>query len=374
MQLSLAHEEFDPAPAGDAHYIPLLQFKPGELAALVHLPSALWSRVTPLIGLVGDREERGPFTDGRVRQWTKRVDQALHGHPFYVDLVRQAPMVAVAGAPPGSCLLPRLYERFRRRRATFIPVYQEAWRSAPAAGAVRDAYDVDGRGAALRVRVAGGLSSKGSCSDRAARAVSLLQLSPRDLDVFLDVGFVDRDSEPDLDGLEELVRSVVQIGPWRNVTVSSSTMPRAFSKQVVAPGSIGQLPRHERAIYVELRRRLPGIALRYSDYGIQHPDPPLEKGGPGMLPSIRYTTADATLVARGTEQVIKNGNAEYPDVCRRLMAHELFAGLGYSHGDDLIAQCGLGHAPPGPQTMWRESGTSHHLQQVLDELDSDRWS
>jgi hypothetical protein len=250
-------------------------------------------------------------------------------------------------------------------------VYQAAWRSPAAAAAVRDAHLQDGRGAGLRLRVGSAIPREGSQMALVSGALGLLDLDATTLDLFLDFGFMDGDSEPDLDGLAQLVGGIARAKPWRNIVVMSSTMPKAFSKHVIAPGSIGQLPRHERTIYVALRRQLPRVELRYADYGIQHPDPPLEKGGPGMLPSIRYTTARTTLVARGIKQVMKNGNAEYPDVCRRLAGHELFCGVGYSYGDDVIAACAEGKIAPGSQSMWRESGTSHHIQQVLDELDSD---
>ncbi|BEP13283.1 hypothetical protein acdb102_15940 [Acidothermaceae bacterium B102] len=368
MQLCLRPEDFQPLPGGLAHYVPVLQNNRGELDALRHQAPNAWGRLTPIVCMVGGKEVGVPVTDSSVRSRTKLVAEALSGHLAYIDFVRQDPAAVVLCPNGPSTLIRRTHERLRLRGSQFIPVYRERWHSAVAASAVRDASDEDGRGLALRLEIDSHLAAAGSPADRAATALQLLDTAPEDTDLVIDLGHLQHHADPDLEGIATVVRDLSAELTLRNLVIVATTMPASLGGGVVPQGTLGSLPRHERAIYRAVRRLVPDSLVVYGDYAVQHPEPPVTKGGPGMRPNIRYTTRAETLVARGSVSVQEGGNDEYPRLCSELVAHTAFAGPGFSWGDDTISGCNDGLVAPGAQRMWRGAGTSHHLQHVLNEL------
>ena len=54
-------------------------------------------------------------------------------------------------------------------------------------------------------------------------------------------------------------------------------------------GSVGKIDRREWEIFTQLREKSPYRLPAFGDYAVQHPQPPLDGGGPGMRANIRYT-------------------------------------------------------------------------------------
>lgn len=368
MQMCLRDSVFEPLPGKQHHYVPVLQSQSGERAALHNVLASDWSRLTPLICAIGDKDPR-ELRDDRLRSWTANIAAAVSGRPFYVDTLRQDPSAPVVVRGVRVPMLRRFHERLRLRGATFVPVFQDGWAaSGPAVEAIQQAHDLDGRGLGLRLNLGSGLAVGGvSPVQRALAALDVLDIEPEHVDLLVDLGYLDPDSEPDVQGISELVLKLSEAKPWRNMVCMATSMPLAMSKALVPPGSLGSLPRHERELYLAVIHALKGFALVYGDYAVQHPTPPL-KGGPGMLPNIRYTTSDRTLVIRGVKQVIKGGIDEYPELCRILTREKAYRGRRFTWGDRVIDDCGKGELAPGGSPMWRGAATSHHLREILGEL------
>ena len=369
MQLVLREGIYQPLPAGLCHYVPVLQNKAGELEALTRLPDQDWARITPVICMVGPKTPPATLSDNAIRDWTRKVKDATREHAFYLDMVRLSPSMPVStqgGVTAASISV--LHDRLRKRGAEFIPVYRTRWASPTAATAVRDAHDNDGRGAGLRVQLEAMAGETPVAIAR--RAAQDLEMDPQEIDLMVDLGYLDWDTDPDVDGLGDVVRALRQDAPWRNIVMMSTTIPSSFSKSVAPTGSVTLLPRHEKTVYAGLRVRLKADCPIYGDFGVQHPDPPTEGGGPGMRANVRYTTDNGVLVARGRSPVVEVGNIEYPDICRALTENRHFSGPSFSWGDGTIADCAHGLLAPGGSEMWRAAGTSHHLQHVLQELES----
>lgn len=368
MQMSLRDSVFETLPGKRHHYVPVLQSRSGELDALHHVVASDWTYLTPLICARGDKQPRD-LTDARLREWTKKISLAVGGAVFYVDTLRQDPSSPVAVRGVAHPMLRRLHERLRLRGANFIPVLQDAWTgTATAVEAVQQAHDLDGRGVALRLDLGSGVSIGGlSIEQRAQTSLRALDMEARQVDLLVDLGYLEPDSEPDVQGISESVQKLVKAEAWRNVVCLATSMPSSMTKALVAPGSLGSLPRHERDMYLAVSQALDGFPVVYGDYAVQHPTPPAT-GGPGMLPNIRYTTSDRTLVVRGVKQVVQGGNEEYPDLCRRLEGHDAYRGKSFTWGDGVIHECGAGNLTPGGSSMWRGAATSHHFKEVLAEL------
>jgi hypothetical protein len=164
-----------------------------------------------------------------------------------------------------------------------------------------------------------------------------------------------------------LVDELAQVGNWRSVILSATTIPSMLGG-FIAIGTVGSIPRREWTMWRELEDHGVTRMPTFGDYAIQHPFPPSEGGGPGMRANIRYTVEDQVVIARGLNPVNQVGNAEYPRLCQQLSALPEFLGAGYSWGDRVIEACGRGVIRPGPQNLWRGAGTSHHMQFVRDQL------
>lgn len=368
VQLWLRDSVFQPLPAGDLAYVPVLQDKSGEREALTHLTESDWLRVTPVLCIVGPQSSPDELTDTRVREWARKTHVATRGRPFYADMVRLSPDTPVTVGPDRVPVVARLYERLRSRGSTFVPVYRDRWRSQTAAQAARDAHDRDGRGAALRLSLDSGVAGTAPPLDRVTSAWRWMEIEAEEIDLMIDLGCLDWDGDPDVDGICSTLSELGTAAAWRNIILLGTTIPRSFSKAVAPPGAMTTLPRHERQVYRELRRMASDLPLRFGDFAVQHPDPPVEGGGPSMRSNIRYTTPGGTLVARGIRPYGEVGNAEYPTLCGLLRTDPAFEGTEFSWGDRIINACAEGALRPGGQSMWRGAGTSHHIRHILREL------
>ena len=83
MQLALLKSEsFVPLPLGSAHYVAALQNKPGELDALRFASEETWTRLTPLLQVVGRRTQPATFRSENVSAWVGKASAAVGNHPF----------------------------------------------------------------------------------------------------------------------------------------------------------------------------------------------------------------------------------------------------------------------------------------------------
>src|SRR5947209_16496707 len=97
IQAPLLKPILEPLPIDDRHYVAVLQSKTGERDALAHASATTWERLTPLIEVVGPKNPKPPLTRTSVAAWIKRVSDAVGTHPFYLDILRLDPTLAVAG-------------------------------------------------------------------------------------------------------------------------------------------------------------------------------------------------------------------------------------------------------------------------------------
>jgi hypothetical protein len=189
-----------------------------------------------------------------------------------------------------------------------------------------------------------------------------------DADLIVDLEYIDPDDELDPDGIAASLRQMLNVGPWRSIVLLGTSTPAMMS--CVEEGTVGSIPRKEWELWSQLRQcdleRMP----TFGDYAIQNPHPPHDPGGPGMRANIRYTANGETLVARGRGPFYEEGNAQYRDLCEKLVARAEFAGRDFSWGDGVIDDCAQGEEEPGGQRVWRGAGTSHHLRVVTEQLAS----
>lgn len=376
-QLSLTPPEwFQPVPPGSEHYVPVLQSQPGERDALTNATPETWDHMTPLIEILGPKErETQPFTHNRVREWVKKVADAVGNHPCFLDTLRFRAtdrVVITGGVAP---VLQAIYGQARKRGMQFVPVLRLS-DSKATVKQIREATDCDGRGVAIRYPILGAASVDGRGPQTLLKeALDSIGVDVVGADLVVDLGFLQPDAEVDPAYLQSDVEELLGVGDWRSVVLVATAMYRSLGGGVVEEGTVGRLPRREWDLWRALRGRRPARMPTYGDYAVQHPDPPAEgeESGPGMRANIRYTLDDVTVVPRGIGPVVSGRGAEqYRDLCQEILAEPKFAGSAYTWGDRIITECARGVGSPGNQNQWRGAGTSHHLRHVVEQLASIR--
>jgi hypothetical protein len=369
-QLSFRRPDFAPVWHGAGHYVPVVQNKTGELAALSHATSDTWERMTPLISIVGPKGPQDAYKIETVARWVKRVADAVGQRTFFLDIVRLRAGHRTQTRAGDGPVLEVIHDEARRHGMQFVPILPLGGaHSAEHAALVRNTVERDGRGAALRYpirRIAPppGRTHAGILTD----ALKDIDVDVVCADVLVDLSYLAADHDVHPDYVSEAIEDVLTAGDWRSVVLLGTSMPSMLGE--VAEGTVGSLPRREWELWSEIRRRLPQRVPSFGDYVIQHPDPPRDEegGGPSMRANIRYTNNDQTLIARGRGPVIQVGREQYRFLCQQLMERPEFAGSEFSWGDCQIAACARGEIEPGWQPLWRGAGSSHHFRVVTDQL------
>jgi len=370
MQLPLLQPEpISPLPVDSSFYVVAVQNKKGELDALRQSSATTWERMTPLVHLVGPLKKRTqPYPASTIREWVKRLAQAVGSHPVYLDLLRLDPSFPVETSGGNVPVLRQIHAAARKRGLAFVPVVEVGKSKKSHIDIVADTAAQDGQGVALRYRFMSVAIPAGTT--RAALLNELLAKLSCDIskaDLLLDLAFLDPDEDFDPKSVAASIKEMEAVGKWRSVVLLGTSIPKMMS--CVAEGSVGSLPRREWELWTQLEGcgldRMP----TFGDYAIQHPHPPLEEtGGSSMRANIRYTAEAETFVARGVGPVSQEGNDQYRDLCAQLVGLEQFADPSYTWGDGIISGCAKGKIAPGSQNLWRGAGTSHHLRFVTDQI------
>lgn len=355
-------------PTDAGHYVAALQNRSGELNALRNVSDAAWTRLTPMITIVGPKTPKAVLTPTSVAAWVKRLYDAVGMHAFYLDIARLGPNHPAGDDTVVMPVLAMIYKEARKRHMQFVPVICAGESAPDHASLVADAVIEDAFGVAVRYRVRDFAPPPGTSREDFLKAqLAAVKCSVDESDLIVDLGYLDGDTEVDPADIAVLLEELCSVGPWRSLVLIGTSIPKMMSE--VTQGTVGSIPRREWELWSKLRERKLVRMPAFGDYAVQHPDPPQEVGGGNtMRANIRYTVAGQTLVARGVGPVTVEGNEQYQDLCQQLVQRLEFAGNDYSWGDSVIVKCASGSVEPGAQPTWRGAGTSHHLQVVTDRL------
>jgi hypothetical protein len=269
-------------------------------------------------------------------------------------------------------VLTAIHAAARRRGVAFVPVLQLA----DVAATVRQVAESaarDMRGVAFRVPLLGTVPADGrSLPTLVKEALDAVEVDVTGGDLLMDLREIPEDAEIDAEDLTPMIDDLVAVGPWRNVVLLGTTMPRSLGGGIVEAGTVGRLARKEWLLWLALRQSGVSRLPTYGDYAVQHPEPPLDVTE-GQLPlgmrgAIRYTHETVTVIPRAKAPRHEEGREQYRQLCRVLVDQPEFAGRAYTWGDRQVAECADGSREPGWEDHWRGAGTSHHLRFVVDQL------
>jgi hypothetical protein len=358
-------------------YVPILKGKTGEYDAMRVDSSLVHDSATPLVEA---QLKQGPRGVAGALQIADHLWRALGPkRPFYLDFARLDGHETIQVKRQPVSVIAHVFAECRSSKGAMhaIPVATAAMHPMRAQ-AIANAAASDEQGVCLRLKRDDFISaSKQALSDTITGVLTQLGLSARDIDLMLDLGLVTKHKVTS-GGVAQAISRLPHLDQWRRLIVAGSVIPSSLGQ--FPTNRVSTLPRDEWVLWIELTQMsstdLPRLPI-YSDYGIQSPEPPVDLDEIDrrlirslMHVSIRYTTEDNYLIARGGK--VSLGPDQYVQLCKKLSHHSDFKGAGFSAGDKCIAEVAKGTRKPGDQRMWRMVGASHHMELVCSQLDQMR--
>lgn len=341
------------------HYVPILRWKGGEIAAIRDVSKIDRLRLTPLFELPAPKSAGDPPRDGKQETMIEIAAEVASnwggGYAFFDLRVRDVAVLPGAAHP-----VEEFFAAARERKLRLIPV-TGLRRSSAFQEAVRNVVATDCRGVCVR------LSREELASSNLKEMIDAhlmrLGVHPREADLVVDLEIV---GETGFD-LGEICARVPYLTGWRTFTVAGSSFPQDL--QDMEEGS-NYVPRWEwRAWKNQICQDLPRLPT-YGDYATLHPF--LSEWIPGMNPSasIRYTTDEQWLVMRGRGIHTENsgGHQQYPALAQLLCTRSEYRGQHFSAGDKYLHDIRTGTKHTGNPTTWLRTGVNHHLVFVVVQL------
>jgi hypothetical protein len=367
----------DPPHMTSTSYVPILLTKRGELSAATDLPTRVRLELTPLFVVHPIETDFDTHTPSRsaadhVRGLGTKLacawpESRAYLDPFFVidmaDHTGGLRTIIDEAAVEGLCLVP-----------VVSPGRPDAYTATVAA-----LHKRDHAGVCLRLSP----QHWPTTADAVHNLKTLLgavRVGPQDVDLILDLSD-DVCSEFAYASARSAVLNLPYPALWRSVTLAGAAFPHDLSK--LAKNSISRIPRRDWRLYRTLVQEAHTAGRRvptFGDYAVAHPNPKLQVNPRVMniSGSLRYTTDDDFLVAKGTE-LFKGrgagagGEAIRPAVELLAQARE-FSGPNFSEGDAWIHRVARRQASCGNPERWRRTATNHHLVFVTDRLASLRAS
>jgi hypothetical protein len=338
------------------HYVPILKGKRAEFLALGSLMSK--DGITPVIEVV-------PSVGAGQTPQRMAAAQWPSNQPYFIDvLFLDDPDDTATPAPPTHPV--RLcFTEVAAQGQIAIPVTGFS-RSPGYQSAIQQVVAAQGNGFVLRL-------TPDDFEDVEALEVGLdvipnyFNVDRTQVDLLLDIGSVANSSAGTVAQMHRAnIDLIPNLDEWRTLTVASSAFPLGLApleRNQWNPASRLDW-RGWRALITATKRpkRLPA----YSDYAIAHPALPPE-GIATILAQLRYASIDSWIIWKG-RNAITEGFDQFFAICADLVSRPEYRGANFSWGDAEIAQKAANVGSCGNAQTWRQIGTSHHLETVLDQI------
>lgn len=226
----------------------------------------------------------------------------------------------------------------------------------------------DGNGVRIRLP-ADDVTAYSSLATELDAALSSVGVAPTDVDLVLDLGFVETGSVSAFAALVPLIiPTLPHVNKWRNLVLLSGAFPENLGS--LTPYVPGAFARHD----AELWRRVSGLTstireLGFGDYATSHPVAATVSGPWRSASNIRYAEALTWIALKSNMDRIR-GNHTFFDICSQLLKStpSPLQPPGFSWGDGEFHRCASGIGGPGNGTTWKAWSRSHHISTVVDRL------
>lgn len=352
------------------HYVPCLRWKQGEYQAIWRSPAATKSTLTPLlevpeIGWDFELQKENKTIDEHLAPFAKRVNDKWGRSSCFVDLNLIGPNERMSDGTHPVCFI---FNELRAKNCSAIPVtdlskdtqYQREIKSAVGKGKT---------GVCLRISIE--QAAKSSFKKDIQALLLALNIQSTECDFILDLrspNFIPLDGF--LKAIHMIVSGLPYLKKWRTFTLLGTSFPSTMA-EVRKEGEL--IPRYEWQLYKKLVIDFHDSGLRlpaFGDYVISHPQV-LRLDMRLVKPSatIRYAVDNNWYIVKGNN-VRDYGFEQYRKLSKQIQNSRHFCGSTFSWGDSYIQQCADGDGKTGNLMMWRQVGTNHHIEKLLQDIAS----
>lgn len=199
-------------------------------------------------------------------------------------------------------------------------------------------------------------------------AVHRLRLKPVECAIIADFSAADF-SDPQLVApvITAALERLQEIGRWHLVIFQGTHFPE---KNPAADGAQELWPRNEWKAWCLAVQFNPSTAdhMIFGDFAADCAKIAFNGSGGMAICHLRYATKEYWVVQRATRsgKIRERMRA----VCKSIVEGGRFAGSKFSTADATIAQIAQGAAGPGNAKTWRQLNTTHHISQVISDIEN----
>lgn len=333
-------------------YVPILQTKQNEYAALNELALNIKPFVKPLFNLTNSEKER------RAHALPKQILDRWGNLPCYIDLDTSRDFII-----ENKFYAEWIFDRLQSLELNNVDLVLSLSSSMSMLTAVSNAIKNYGHNLAIRVAIT---ELNSDTSEKIDKLISACDLTDSDVDLIIDYAEnVQPNSFLHFQSIQLVLNNLTANKNFRNVIVASSSMPKELPRDDYNPH--GFVPRTEWHAY-DLTSKTPNtLPYIFSDYGSVHPEE-FESDAP-VKPNakIKYTLdGDYMLVVRYQAHV--DGFEQYHDMCEHIINSGHYSDAQYSRGDQYIYDCSQRATGPGNFVTWVKVGVNRHITVVVNQI------
>ncbi len=350
-------------------YIPILRWRPAEMAAVQKLFPKDRKNITPLIEFImpppkTDKDDYKKILENSREVFLKRMPEVAEQVVKYCGRATIFVDVHLIDGDIRASTLEQILSSTSRLDLFSIPViYIIPITSTDADMATRKIAikHAKEKKIGLCIRIDGSHFSDEKLSNHILKFIEDSDLQIENIDILLDLKIINENTTPK-SVVEKLLR-IPQINEWRSIILSGGSFPEDLSD--FEKHSHNKIDRLDMKLWKDVikNKNLKRKPI-YSDYTIQHPIHHGHILGANTSASIRYTNDKQWEIWRG--EGLKNkkgaGHKQYPAHAQLIVKRESFKGSAYSYGDGYIVE----RAKPdnkntGNPTTWLTVGINHHI-------------
>jgi hypothetical protein len=342
------------------HYVPILKGKRAEFPALGALKSS--KLITPLLEAVpsADADEIPRRMEAKAK-WSTEKPYFIDF--FFLDDEDDAATPASPKHPVRVC-----FDEVAKKKQIAIPVTGLS-RSPGYQSAVQQVIAEQKHGVAVRLIPDDFEEGSDDLEATLNALMKLFKVKASDVDLIIDAGSVSGSSAG---AVAQMYRASLDLLPhikdWRTLTATASAFPIGLSQLVRDKWNVWN--RHEWRGWKQLvtGKIPPSRKPAYGDYAIANPELP-PSGRATILAQLRYAIAESWLIWKGGN-VFKHPKKfdQFFDICKDLAKKSEYCGKDFSDGDAEIQQKAANHGSSGNAEKWRQIGTNHHIEMVLEQI------
>lgn len=352
-------------------YIPILRWRPAEVAALEKLFSYDREKVTPLLEFIMP----APSIDRESRKVTKKPkEKFLHALPdIPKNLLKscgQSPVfidVHLLGGDIRASSLEQILSSSNELNLFSIPVIYIIPVTSTSADIETRTIAINyakSSGHGLCIRLDESHLAEENLSSHITNFVEINKLDIKNTDLLVDLRIINQDTNAKV--IADRLERLPDLQKWRSFIVSGGVFPKDLTD--FAAGEVHSLDRLDWKLWNGIQKTQLSRKPFFSDYTIQHPF--YEYVAAIGSASIRYTDDDKWWIFRGKIPGLINrktnkkgpGREQYIGHAQTLVKRNFYKKEKYSFGDAEIARIAApDNKKPGSPTTWLTVGINHHI-------------